>query len=408
MSDLHADQFIVPKYEPADVATSTYIRELVQLLLKDCPPPRPSSLQKLHLAMCDVLATFQKSKTGLIAWPLHEEVFVQTKYGRTIANNLKRQLIKEGWLTVAQKGKRNLCQIYSWSKKIEVPKLNISRYGSSNLVKVRATHTKDVLGRRKNGKLLKNKDFQSKIQEEIEKIKSINDMMNEHPLQDNEGNTWSSCYRIFNEGRLDKGGRIYGGWQSAEPDVRQAMTVGGFPVVEIDIKGSFLFLGNSLSTHPIELGVDPYLNIPFVKNAATEEERSNLRKLAKIIVSSMWFSKKPLTKLPRGRKKNSDGSPISLRKQFSLPGEISSSNIINEIYDTFPFMLDKELTGFDLMYRESEIILASMLDLIEQDIPTYPVHDCLICREFDLQTVKAIINKHMMLQVGAHPILEVK
>ncbi|WP_218631626.1 hypothetical protein [Sedimentimonas flavescens] len=127
------------------------------------------------------------------------------------------------------------------------------------------------------------------------------------------------------------------------------MTIDGEPVAEIDIKGSFLFLGNQLSKEPIKLNIDPYKAIPFVANAASDEERANLRGLAKLVVSSMWFREDRMTKLPRGRKQDENGSYISLRDKFQVPRSLASREIISDIYRTFPFFDSKEVTGFGLM-----------------------------------------------------------
>jgi len=407
VSDLQADQFIFPKFEPADEESRTLMHGLLQTVFKGCPP-RPSSQLKLQLAMCDVLAAHQRSKSGLMAWQLDAEVFSEGGYGRNIATKLRDRLIEVGWLEIAKRGARGTCQLYRWTGKANLPEIKFRKYGSRDLVRVRAARTIGPNGKPKKGKRLKIKDFQPVIQEQIDKMMAINDMMGKYPLTDKDGTTWSGCYRGFNEGRLDKGGRIYGDWQNKKSHERQAMTVDGCPVVEVDIKGSFLFLGNSLYSQPLDLGLDPYLNISFVRDAETPEARSSLRELAKIVVSSMWYAEKPLTRLPKGRDKNSSGSTISLRQQFNLDKELSSGRIIKEIYNTFPFLVEKELNGFDLMYRESEIILASMLDLADKAIPTYPVHDCLICRETDQEAVKASISKHMLLQVGVTPVLEIK
>jgi hypothetical protein len=407
MSNLQADQFVVAKYEPADEQSNLLIQGLVEAAFKD-RPPRPTSEKKLRLAMGDFLAALQKSKTGLLAWQTKEEQFVDAAYKRTCAENLREQLIEIGWLEIAQKGKRGTCKLYRWTDKIALPDIKLRKYGSGDLVRVRGSRTTGPNGKPKKGKRLRIKDFQPAIQEQIDQMKVVNDMMAEHPLSDNDGTAWSSCHRGFNEGRLDKGGRIYGDWQNKKSHERLAMTVDGCPVVEVDIKGSFLFLGNRLSSHPSDLGLDPYLNIPFVRNAKRDEVRSSLRELAKIVVSSMWYAEKSLTRLPKGREKNGYGSTISLRQQFNLDNELRSDRIIKEIYDTFPFLVERELNGFDLMYRESQVILASMLDLAEKGIPTYPVHDCLICKETDQEAVKKAIKRQMMLQVGASPILEVK
>jgi hypothetical protein len=79
---------------------------------------------------------------------------------------------------------------------------------------------------------------------------------------------------------------------------------------------------------------------------------------------------------------------ISTREQFGLGKEVKASDYYNEVLATFPFIKTMHLRVFDLMYQESEIIGQTMLKLISQyDIPTFPVHDCLMCRVDDVHLV---------------------
>lgn len=59
------------------------------------------------------------------------------------------------------------------------------------------------------------------------------------------------------------------------------------------------------------------------------------------------------------------------------------------------------------MYQESDIVVWSMLSLISKDVPTYPVHDCLLCRLQDEEKVIATIQEQMTEKFGSYATLEV-
>ena len=82
-------------------------------------------------------------------------------------------------------------------------------------------------------------------------------------------------------------------------------------------------------------------------------------------------------------------------------------DLVADIYSAFPFLKEQKSDGLVLMYEESQIILTTILELIKQDIPTYPMHDCLICRKSDLKKVRKVLQEKIKAKIGYIPKLEV-
>ena len=124
-------------------------------------------------------------------------------------------------------------------------------------------------------------------------MERLNKAYSSHPLASPDGTAWGGAYRIFNEGRLDRGGRIYGDWQQLNEGERLKLTVDGEPLAEIDITACFLFILSARAGCPIS-DKDPYKAIPWVVDKPS-------RDLAKILVAAIISSDGPLTRFPRVR-----------------------------------------------------------------------------------------------------------
>ena len=190
------------------------------------------------------------------------------------------------------------------------------------------------------------------------------------------------------------------------------MTIAGEPVVEIDLKACFLAIicsdqnNKKGRRNPIQLPFDPYLSIPFVEECHTKERRKKMRSLAKLLISSMFSDKLNLTKFPKGSKSKTNKTGrrviISVREQYQLPKATKASSYYNQILQTFPFMHGDNDKTFELMYIESKIMCDAMVELSSVDgIPTYPVHDCLMCREVDLEKVIHALSKAMQTHLNS-------
>ena len=92
----------------------------------------------------------------------------------------------------------------------------------------------------KRGKLLSHKACSDRFGRPFLKaerrVNKINRTYSKHPLSSPDGLSYSGVIRGFNNGRLDRGGRLYGDWQLFSESKRLQMTINEKPVVEIDIK----------------------------------------------------------------------------------------------------------------------------------------------------------------------------
>jgi hypothetical protein len=146
-----------------------------------------------------------------------------------------------------------------------------------------------------------------------------------------EGETQCSLARLFNEGRLDCGGRLYGPWQSLKEAERLRLNIDGCPVCEIDLVGSFLFLGLTLSGAPM-MDEDPYARIAFVRNDPTK------RGLAKKLTLAVISVGEKLRKFPKG-----------VRKEFDLQHGDNLDQYQNDILEVYPILEHLGVHGLELM-----------------------------------------------------------
>ncbi len=82
------------------------------------------------------------------------------------------------------------------------------------------------------------------------------------------------------------------------------------------------------------------------------------------------------------------------------------------VLEYFPFMADlpsEDIGWSKLMYLESEIVIGTMLELMnEHNAPALPVYDCVIVRKSDQELAMRIPSKHFYQQRGLVPQLKVK
>ena len=394
-------------YEPANERAS----DLIARFLVDIGASWNTRLGniKLHRAMSDVMMAVRFSSTGLVSWGMNTTQYVGAAYSGELARYLRDCLQQAGHLTLRQRASKRdrLTRIYSIVLPQWLDQCQFKMHGIGPVVEVRSAKWRDDKGRVVGGKKISASKFaDGALKDAMAVVRGINAMMQQFPLMHPNGQTYSRCRRIFNQGRLDKGGRFYGPWQNFSEETRLQMKIAGEPIVEIDLKACFLAI--MCSDHnkkrgkpnPIQLPFDPYLSIPFVKECHTPERRKQMRNLAKLLISSMFSDKLNLTKFPKGIKSKTNKTGrrviISVREQYQLPKGTKASAYYHQILHTFPFMHGANDKMFDLMYVESKIMCDAMVDLASVDgIPTYPVHDCLMCREIDLDKVINALCKAM-------------
>ena len=276
------------------------------------------------------------------------------------------------------------------------------------LVKVNKAETRQQKNRRKTQKLAKpfhNRKEAKACNEDTlaaseSRIQALNDFWRQHPLELPNGHAVASATRVFHDGRFDAGGRIYGGWTGLDQKSKRLQcTIDGEPIVEIDIRASQPTLLSSLLGYKLgRLGpqdewddvygelsnlasVNHYWTIVDDKIDKIELIKRN-RNVAKGVVMALIGSGLPLK-----AKATSE-----LVKDFGLTPQ-GWSLFRDKLVETIPALNDLEprydqkgqLDGYIngagfLSYYESEMTLRTVEALIEQDVPAYPVHDCLIVK----------------------------
>lgn len=351
--------------------------------------------------MSDVIMAERHAPTRLVIWPMDTGYFTGAPYGANFARLLRDRLIEAGYLRQHQKSSRwdGLARLYYMKLPDWVEHCAFKTHGRGPVVEVRSSRTRHSNGALIGGRRLSLRKFDAKAMVEITRgVRVVNAMMAKYPLAHPNGQTFMRARRIFNQGSLEKGGRYYGGWQNFSEEERLTMTIGGSPVAEIDLKACFLVVLAQLynkgrpKKFQVNLPYDPYSTIPFVWSCNDPTRSKQMRNLAKLLVSSVLADKADLGKFPKGKKKKETASgkatTISVREQFGLGKDVKASDLYGEVLATFPFIKKMDLRVFDLMYHESEIIGQTMQRLSSlYDVPTYPVHDCLICRVDDVELV---------------------
>ncbi|WP_420857950.1 hypothetical protein [Marivivens marinus] len=207
-----------------------------------------------------------------------------------------------------------------------------------------------------------------------------------------------SFRRIFNNGdqedfAWDQGGRLYANgkdnFQQFPSDDRSKITINGERTVELDIRSSQLTIAYGLAKEDLPSG-DLY------------EIEGMPREVVKGLVTAMigkgslplrWPSAIAKDYLEeRGRKISSD---------FKL------KHCVEQLLRKHPLLARLEATGLDvyrLQYVECEILLRAMLRLLrEHQIPSLPVHDCLIVREKERSEVLTVLKAEFFERVGIKP-----
>lgn len=409
---LKADRFFKAGYKAADAETKSYVEKFSKELLgRKAETPRRK--EKYLACVADFLVMVQKSGRGLVAWQTGSENYVGCAYSRQVAEETRKALLKSGDLELIQQHGAQLCKIYMVNKKVAPDRLVFKKGNSTNVVRVRAASTLDN-GKRKKGRLIPLKRFKTEqTLPIIEEMEALNVMMEAHPLKAPDGTQWDGCYRGFNNGDpsgnrwINAGGRVYGGWQSRSEQERLQFTIDGEEVCEVDIKACYLFLGLQHSPSEADLPADPYQLVRFVNEEKNEARRKELRQLAKVLTSAMLSKDGQVTRFPRGAKRSDGNGNHSIREQYRLGKKVKCQDLVHQIEQAFPFIMNTDQKGLELMFQESEVMIGAMLALDEIDIPTFPVHDCLLCQAIDEDEVVKEIQEQMMKRYESYPSLEV-
>jgi hypothetical protein len=180
--------------------------------------------------------------------------------------------------------------------------------------------------------------------------------------------------RIFSRGRMDKGGRFYGGWWQFIPsEIRPYITINGQPTIEIDfseLHPRMMYLDNNL---PLPEG-DMY-DIGLIYK--DDEEKKTKRKIIKTYLNSLL---------------NDESGRTCLKKADEKALEMKTTELKARILEKHPVMKTflKKGVGLNYQFRDSEIAEKIMLRLMEIGIVCLPVHDSFICSRLAVEVDEMI------------------
>lgn len=171
-----------------------------------------------------------------------------------------------------------------------------------------------------------------------------------------DGDRW--LRRIFNNGCLDQGGRLYGGfWQGMSESHRlESISINQEPIVSLDFGQCGIHLAYAHVGAAPPQG-DLYL-IPGL-----EEMRDGVKK----VMSSIFHRVEPMKKLPRGTRGLFDRR---LTVQDVLAAVLDHHKPIGPLFES-----GYGMTGF---FVESQVLVQSLLRLRDLKVVALPVHDCLL------------------------------
>lgn len=385
----HFNEIVSPQIEPATESSAVAIDQLLAEL--GCLGDRPTSNAKVRVLLSSFLMQAQRladrieRKGGrmIIGWP-HDEAYwrIRSWVGYKVATNLRKALIKHGWMQHEVGAEINLhesdgsCHGYLIAD--FVPSKAHGLLFRSNETFIYATKSS----------ALKTKV----VDREIDKrTKTFWALWRQAPLTYGDNNPilmWIA-HRSFSDTELTKGGRFYGPWTSMRKVERLKCTIDGKPVAEVDVSGMFLTLLCSISGHvPFTTRFkDPYQLPHHFKDIDRSEVKAVINSA---IGGGTWKQYQP-TKMTK--KANISQERLSEIRSAIIPA-----------YKCLQSLHKTEMYSETLAMHEVEI----MMRLVERlQKPIFILHDCLICQQDDaLDVGKELQKQHVSycLEKGWTPI----
>ena len=197
--------------------------------------------------------------------------------------------------------------------------------------------------------------------------------------------------RIFSQGRLDRGGRLYGGWWQIIPkDYRRFITINGRPTVEVDFS----------ELHPTMLyylheQVPPQniydLGIRYPSDPAydpTVEPHKSRRKTIKHFLNALINDENGRHRLSNIGSKRLGLTHEQLKELIFIKHPIIARAVGTD-------------AGSHLQFLDSQIACQVMLRLMSQGIVALPVHDSFLVQEEFQRELIVAMNEAFEFVMGA-------
>ena len=231
-------------------------------------------------------------------------------------------------------------------------------------------------------------------------VKELNGFLDQFELK---GGVHRGYHRIFNLGddpsfSWNKGGRLYSQgedcYQRLPSAERLKMTIDDEPVVEIDIRSSYLTIYYALLERALDQSTDPY-------------ERSGIPRPVAKAWTTMTFGHDKFHKRWHKRAKTD-----LEEKGFVLKGDLSIKNVEAAMLAAHPVLErwpNTQYSWADLMFVESCAIMATSLRLYHDHwVPCFSVHDSIIVPVSKQVLAERVLKDAYEKVCGEAPVLAAK
>ena len=213
------------------------------------------------------------------------------------------------------------------------------------------------------------------------RIKKINEFYRSHPLVLDDHHSCSSVTRIFTQGSMTSGGRLYASYSHIEPKDRRKFTLDGAATAEVDVRASQLTLLCCLFNKKIgDTWEDLYARLPYVAEVA-DRYKDQRRKEAKGVITELLGTGNHEKKAP---------------SEELQPKVFAFHTVRDQVAELFPAIAELKPRGLTsdnfLSFHESGIIISAIEDLMAHGIPAYSMHDGLIVRQQDLDRAREALQ----------------
>ena len=232
--------------------------------------------------------------------------------------------------------------------------------------------------------------FRSEYSKAVRPLKEMNAYWQQHPLYNPiQQEYYAAATRIFHNASITSGGRWYGGWSKIPSAQRLEFTIDEEPVCEIDLNASLPTLLSCLVSKPMRIGetwTDVYQclveQLPSIENA-----RDKVKQVFVELIGTGNPNKREPSKQPNSILENVE--------EFILIRDLA--------LDMYPALkeLNKEHMNFTdaLSFHEANILTNTLLQLKQQGVVAYPIHDCVMVKEkhqsIAVKTFRAEFSKYV-------------
>lgn len=233
-------------------------------------------------------------------------------------------------------------------------------------------------------------------------IKRLNEFFDSFEL---EAGVHRGYIRVFNNGddprfNWNMGGRLYShterSYQQMDRSDRLRMKIGGMPVCEIDIRASYLTIFHALHGKPFDTESDPY----DIAGLGPEA-----RDVVKMWITASFGNNAPINRWPKelvAKYREKTGKKLGKRYSAGKIGEL----VVQSIPLLAKLGEHKTRVGWaELMYLESQAMVATMLELMDDHIPSLAVHDSIIVPALKEQRARSVLTDCYRKVTTATPFL---